>query len=78
MKFPLQFTFKITTISNDFRVHDADGVQRDREQDEGQCQSPVEHVDCSLSGAAVDVGAVVSGKGRGVGGRQCRCACPRR
>ena len=27
MKFPLQFTFKITTISNDFRVHDADGIE---------------------------------------------------
>lgn len=28
MLFPLQFTFKITTITNDFRVHDAEGREQ--------------------------------------------------
>ena len=28
MQFPLQFTFKITTITNDFRVHDAEGREQ--------------------------------------------------
>jgi len=27
MQFPLDFTFKITTITNDFRVHDATGAE---------------------------------------------------
>jgi uncharacterized protein YxjI len=27
MQFPLNFTFKITTISNDFRVNDATGAE---------------------------------------------------